>query len=168
MVERISANCSEICSEAVSGRPWGQQREIQNRASLLVQLSMMEAPYSLTSPSFLCAAAMRLDMYLLCLLGSNVRSKGGRCWRQLYRKVFRENQYSIRDKVFGESYSLENSLRGSIFPEDLFLYNSSQVALLGGDLPPLVRPPLPIRPRHSSHDPGHCDKFLNHFVLPNQ
>ena len=32
-------------------------------------------------------------------------------------------------KVFGKSYSLENSLRESIFREDLFLYNSSQVGV---------------------------------------
>ena len=40
MVARFSANVSENCSEA--GSKWeavGQQREIQNHASLLVQLS---------------------------------------------------------------------------------------------------------------------------------
>ena len=43
---------------------------------------------------------------------------------------------SQREKVFGKSYSLENSLRESIFREDLFLYNCLQ--------PPL--PPLPTPP----------------------
>ena len=37
----------------------------------------------------------------------------------------RKNGFSVREKVFGKSYSLENSLRESIFREDLFLYNSS-------------------------------------------
>ena len=32
----------------------------------------------------------------------------------------------MREKVFGKSYSLENSLRESIFREDLFLYNCLQ------------------------------------------
>ena len=40
-----------------------------------------------------------------------------------------------------------------------------QVALLGRDLPPLVRPPLPIRLRYPGDNPGHRDK-LYHFVLP--
>ena len=36
----FSANFSENCIVADSGRPWGQQREIQNCAGLLVQLSI--------------------------------------------------------------------------------------------------------------------------------
>ena len=32
----------------------------------------------------------------------------------------------MREKVFGKSYSLENSIRESIFREDLFLYNYPQ------------------------------------------
>ena len=36
-----------------------------------------------------------------------------------------ENWFSVREKVFRKSYSLENSLRESIFRELLFLYNSS-------------------------------------------
>ena len=48
MVERFSAHFNENCSEADSGAV-GQQREIQNRASLLVQhrktvLSFKESP----------------------------------------------------------------------------------------------------------------------------
>ena len=42
MVERFSANFSENCSKA--DRQWeavGQQREVQNCASLLVQLSIL-------------------------------------------------------------------------------------------------------------------------------
>ena len=45
--------------------------------------------------------------------------------------VFRENWFPVREKVFGKSYSLENSLRESIFREDLFLCNWS----LGGGRP---------------------------------
>ena len=43
----------------------------------------------------------------------------------LPRKLF-----SVREKVFGKSYSLENSLPESIFREDLFLYNCLQVSAL--------------------------------------
>ena len=39
MVARFTANVSENCSEADNGRQWGQQREIQDPESLLVQLS---------------------------------------------------------------------------------------------------------------------------------
>ena len=38
---RFSANFSENCCEADSGRPWASKGEIQNRASLLVQLSLL-------------------------------------------------------------------------------------------------------------------------------
>ena len=38
---------------------------------------------------------------------------------------------SVRENVFGKSYSLENSLQESIFREDLFLCNSSLLHRLG-------------------------------------
>ena len=50
----------------------------------------------------------------------------GRNWIKI---GLRENWFSVREKVFGKSYSLENSLRESIFPEDLFLYNWLQTAV---------------------------------------
>ena len=38
------------------------------------------------------------------------------------------SRFSVREKVFGKSYSLENSLQESIFREDIFLYNCPQIA----------------------------------------
>ena len=35
-----------------------------------------------------------------------------------------------------------------------------QVTLLGRDLPPLVRPPLPVRLGYPGDDPGHGDKLV--------
>ena len=40
--------------------------------------------------------------------------------------VFPEKWFSVREKVFGKSYSLENSLRELIFREDILLYNCLQ------------------------------------------
>ena len=40
----------------------------------------------------------------------------------------------MREKVFGKSHSLENSLRESIFREDLFLYNCLQFVYCVGKL----------------------------------
>ena len=45
-------------------------------------------------------------------------------------KIGNPEKLSIREKVLGKSYSLENSLRESIFREDLFLYNSSLASCL--------------------------------------
>ena len=38
-------------------------------------------------------------------------------------KVFDHQSHPVREKIFGKSYSLDNSLWESIFREDLFLYN---------------------------------------------
>ena len=51
------------------------------------------------------------------------------CRDKLYKyRSSGENGFSVRGKVFGKSYSLENSLQESVFREDLFLYNCLQTA----------------------------------------
>ena len=58
MVARFSANFSENCSEAV-----GQQREIQNHASLLVQLSSVSQFCRMFHPKgpYIICRTYRLD-----------------------------------------------------------------------------------------------------------
>ena len=53
-------------------------------------------------------------------------------------KIGNPGKLSIREKVLGKSYSLENSLRESVFREDLFLYNSSLRADVGVEAPEAV------------------------------
>ena len=60
------------------------------------------------------------------LLRGQVEPKQG---MNCIKKVFPENWFSVREKVLGKSYSLENSLWKSIFREDLFLYNCLKASI---------------------------------------